>query len=111
MLDIPDEIGEEDQQRDAGAGEYQWREEQFSLRREQKPEQQCACKDRDGIFVFQCQAGDGTEHKPQLSVPCPDHVQNHIGTADPEERLERIHRELMVDDPPYCWRCGEQRGQ
>src|SRR5215469_1671239 len=109
--DVPDQVGEEDQQRDGATGKKPGREQKLALRGEKESEKQCECEDRDGIFVFESQTSDGAKREPELRILRLDHPQNHVSASGPEQWLERIHRELMIDGPPHGRSCAEQCGE
>src|SRR5215471_8917897 len=64
VVDVPNQVGQEDQERDSAASDEPGREQQFSLRGEKESEKQCECEDRDGVFVLESQTSDCAKRYP-----------------------------------------------
>ncbi len=111
VLDIPNQVGKEDQERYGTAREKPWGEQELALPREKKSEKQSEGKNGDGIFVFEPEASDGTESEPELWVLRVNHAQDGVSAAGPKQRFEGVHGELVIADPPHRGSGGQRPGK
>src|SRR5262249_62090993 len=109
MLDIPSQVGKKNQKCDRAPGENPRSEQKFALLGQKKAEEQGKREDGDGIFVFKAKTGDSAKGEPESWVLCVDHAENRVSAARPEERVEGVHGELVVSDPPHCGSGGPGR--
>src|SRR5690348_4463359 len=101
MLEIPDQIGKEDQERDGAAGKKPGRKQELAMLRKKKSGEESEGEDRDGIFVFESEASDCAKSKPEFRILGVDHAQDRVSATGPEQRLQSVHSELVVNDPPH----------
>ena len=109
MLNVPNQVWQKDQKRDCASGENPWRKQDPALARQKNAGDQCRGEDYYRILVLEPDSSDSTEHQPQFRISCFDESQHRERQATPKQRLETIHRELMIDDPPHTG-CRCERG-
>src|SRR5690348_8806764 len=100
MLEVPDQIGKEDQERDGAAGKKPGRKQELAVLRKKKSGEESESEDRDGVFDFEAESGDRAKGKPEFRILRVDHANDRVSAARPEQRLKGVHGELMIDDPP-----------
>src|SRR5689334_3214364 len=81
------------------------------MRRKKKSQKQSKGKDGNGVFVFEAEAGNRAKSEPEFRILRVDHAQDDVSAACPKKRLESIHGELVVHDPPHRRSCGQRRSE
>src|SRR5262252_5389879 len=78
LLDVPNQIRKEEQERNGPASKKPRREQKLALFGEEKSEKQGERKDRNGVFVFEAQASNHAESDPEFWILRVHHSQNHV---------------------------------
>ena len=96
VLDVPQQVGQEDQKRDRAPCPEPRRAQPPALARQHQPCHNAEAEDQHRVLVLQPDTRHYAEPQPELRVPGPDDPYHQVRAAHPEQRLESIHRKEVV---------------
>ena len=111
VLDVPQEIGQQDQKGNSTACEKPPCEKNFSLRCQKNSRQEGKRKHRHRVFVFHTQPSQYSKRDPKLRILCLNHSNEHKCASEPEQGFERVHCELVIDYEPDGYKGGNDRSK
>ena len=97
MLNVPQKVRQKDQECNRASHPKPGTGEQAALGREEEPEDNAGAENQHRVFVFEPDSGAYAEPDPQLCVACFDHAHDEPDAAQPEQRLERVHGQQIVE--------------
>src|SRR5205807_9384819 len=109
MADEPDQIRQKDQERTKSAQPDPGIRKETPLRREQERDKNRDGEERGRVFVFHSESDEEAEAKPMTGLALVNRADDAPRARDPDERLERVHREPMMED--QINRRGKDRGR
>src|ERR1019366_1853 len=96
MLDVPEQIGQEEQERQQSGEQYPAVEQMLALGSEQKTRHQREAEDQHGVLGFETQAGEQSKIDPEFLVAGLDDANEEQRAPHPAERLEGVYVEGMI---------------
>jgi hypothetical protein len=100
--DVPDHVGKKNQRCDSAADPNPFLRQSCSLRRQHQAKHKPAAENGHRVFVLKPEPGHNAEPQPQPLVAGVDDAQQKIRAAHPEERLEGVHGEQVVQHEEHA---------
>jgi hypothetical protein len=110
MLDIPNQVWQEDRKRNEAANPDPLAGEDPALLGEQQAHHHRQAEHRHGVLGLEARAREHAKPHPQLLISCLDDADHHIGAPCPEERLEGVHGQDVMEDQVDS-RAGRTQGR